>query len=42
MAPGWAARRLTGDRITDIHVFQDTERLFPHFNLPPHIGEQEV
>lgn len=42
MVPGWAARRLTGDQITDSHVFQDTERLFPLFNLPPHIGEQEV
>jgi hypothetical protein len=42
MVPGWAERRLTGDRITDSHVFQDTERLFPLFNLPLHIGEQEV
>ncbi|MEH0475029.1 sigma-70 family RNA polymerase sigma factor [Streptomyces sp. B21-097] len=33
---------ISGDRITDIHVFRDTEQLFPLFNLPPHISEQEV
>ncbi|WDV55543.1 hypothetical protein PV963_36935 [Streptomyces coeruleorubidus] len=25
---------ISGDRITDIHAFRDTERLFPPFNLP--------
>lgn len=33
---------ISGDRITGIHVFRDTERLFPLFNLLPYIGEQQV
>jgi RNA polymerase sigma-70 factor (ECF subfamily) len=33
---------ISGDRITDIHVFRDTERLFPLFHLPPHIDEHEA
>ncbi|CAM5642920.1 hypothetical protein STAFG_0180 [Streptomyces afghaniensis 772] len=33
---------ISGDRITDIPAFRDTERLFPPFNLPPHIGEQQT
>ncbi|MFF4400781.1 sigma-70 family RNA polymerase sigma factor [Streptomyces sp. NPDC001480] len=35
----WALQVIdfSGDRITDISVFRDTERLFPLFDLPAHI-----
>lgn len=36
----WALQVIdfSGDRITDISVFRDTDRLFPLFNLPAHVN----
>ncbi|MFE9216847.1 sigma-70 family RNA polymerase sigma factor [Streptomyces lavendulae] len=35
----WALQvvEVSGDAVTDISVFRDTERLFPLFGLPPHL-----
>lgn len=39
----WALQviEFSGDRITGITAFRDTERLFPLFGLPEHLGEEE-
>ncbi|MEU3906271.1 hypothetical protein AB0F20_20905 [Streptomyces goshikiensis] len=39
----WALRVIdfSGDRITGITAFRDTERLFPLFGLPEHVGEDD-
>ncbi|MFI9186524.1 sigma-70 family RNA polymerase sigma factor [Streptomyces goshikiensis] len=39
----WALQVIdfSGDRITGITAFRDTERLFPLFGLPEHVGEDD-